>query len=112
MGFLVAFTRKMYLTNYINSLEVKIKDITEQKLDLTDTITQLTTQISDIGDNDSPAVKKLKARQAELENLDKQLEMRMQKFQAQLQAANTELQSADQALQQGISRSFSYNFGG
>lgn len=111
MGFLVAFSRKMYLTSYINSLEVKVRDMTEQRLDLTETITQLTTQISDIGDNDSAAVKKLKARQAELENLDKQLEMRMQKYQAQLQAAQTEQQSADQALQKSIERSFSYNFG-
>ena len=109
MAFLANFQRQMYLTEYVNNLEIKMKNITEQKLDLTDTITQLTTQISDIGDPDSPSVKKLKARQAELENLDKQLDMRMQKYQTQLQAANTELQSATQATQSGIKKSFSYN---
>lgn len=102
----------MYLTNYINSLERRLNDITSQKLNLTETITQLSSQISDLGNTDSPAVKKLEARKVELENLDKQLDIRMQKIQAQLQAANTELQSADQALQQNIQRSFSYNFGG
>ncbi len=112
MGFLISFNRKMYLTNYINSLERRLNDITSQKLNLTETITQLSSQISDLGNTDSPAVKKLEARKVELENLDKQLDIRMQKIQAQLQAANTELQSADQALQQNIQRSFSYNFGG
>lgn len=107
MGFLVAFSRQMYLTNYVNSLQVKVKNITEQRMELTETITQLTTQISDIGDNDSPAVKKLKARMAELENLDKQLEMRMQKYQTQLDAANTELQSTQQSVQQLVQSSFS-----
>ena len=112
MAFLVAFNRKMYLTAYVNDLQSKITDIIAQKLNLTETITQLTSQISDIGNTDSPAVKKLEARKAELENLDKQLEMQMQKMQAQLQAAQTELQSADQALAQNIQSSFSYNLGG
>ena len=102
----------MYLTNYINTLERKLNDITTQQMNLLDTITQLNSQISDIGNTDSPAVKKLEARKVELENLDKQLNVRMQKIQTQLQSANTELQSADQALQQNIQRSFSYNFGG
>ena len=112
MGFLIAFSRKMYLTSYINKLESKLNDITTQKLSLTDTISQLTRQISDIGNTDSPAVKQLEARKVELENLDKHLQMRMQKVQTQLQAANTELQSADQMLQQNLQRSFSYNAGG
>lgn len=111
MAFLANFQRQMYLTQYVNNLQIKIKNITEQKLDLTETITQLTSQISDIGDNDSPSVKKLKARQAELENLDKELDLRMQKYQTQLQAANTELQSATQATQQGVKNSFTYNVG-
>ena len=77
MGFLIAFSRKMYLTAYVNKLESKLNDITTQKLNLTDTISQLTSQISDIGNTDSPAVKQLEARKAELESLDKQLEVRM-----------------------------------
>ena len=111
MGFLVAFCRKMYLTNYTNKLQVKLNDITSQKLNLTDTITQLVSQISDIGNSDSPAVKQLEARRVELENLDRQLDIRMQKIQTQLQAANTELQATDQAVQSGIQKSFSYSAG-
>ena len=111
MGFLVAFNRKMYLTSYVHNLQVKLNDITTQKLNLTDSISKLTSDISDIGDTDSPAVKQLEARKAELENLDKQLDRRMQKIQTQLQAANTELESADQMLQQTLQRSFSYTGG-
>ena len=101
----------MYLTNYTNKLQVKLNDITSQKLNLTDTITQLVSQISDIGNSDSPAVKQLEARRVELENLDRQLDIRMQKIQTQLQAANTELQATDQAVQSGIQKSFSYSAG-
>lgn len=111
MGFLVAFDRTMYLKNYIHNLETKITDITAQKLDLTNSISQIDTEISDIGDNDSPSVKKMKARKTELENLDKELDVQMQKYQTQLQAANTELQSADQMLQQNVQKSFTYNIG-
>lgn len=111
MGFLVSFSRSMYLTSYINKLQGRLDDITTQKLNLTDTITQLTSQISDIGNTDSPAVKQLQARKVELENLDAQLELRMKKIQTQLQAATTEQQSADQMLQQNIQKSFSYNAG-
>ncbi len=111
MSFLVSFNRKMYLTNYIHQLETKITDITAQKLDLTNSISQMDSEISDIGDNDSPSVKKMKARKTELENLDKELDVQMQKYQTQLQAANTELQSADQMLQQNVQKSFTYNIG-
>ncbi len=107
MGFLTVFAREMYLTCNVNQLQMKIKNITEQRMDLTETITQFTTQISDIADNDSPTVKKLKARMAELENLDKQLEMRMKKFQTQLDAANTELKATTESRQQLVQSSFS-----
>ena len=111
MGFLVSLNRKMYLTSYIHKLQTRINDITAQKLNLTDTITKLNSQISDIGNADSPAVKKLQARRTELENFEKQIDLQLQKIQTQLQAANTELQSADQMLQSSIQKSFSYNAG-
>lgn len=111
MGFLVAFDRVMYLTNRIHGLESRMTDITTQKLNLTDTISKMSSQISDIGDPDSPAVKKLEARKLELENLDRQLDVQMQKLQTQLQAAQTERQSADGMLQNNIRQSFSYTAG-
>ena len=112
MGFLITFNRKMYLTAYINNLQSKITDITAQRLRFSDEITKYTSEIGDIGDTESPAVKKLEARKKELENLDKKLEAELQKYQTQLQASQTELQSADQALQQSIAQSFRYSLGG
>lgn len=109
MGFLAVFCRKMYLTACVNHLESKLNNITTQKLSLLDTISQLSTEISDISNTDSPAVKQLEARRVELENLDKQLEVRMQKVQTQLQAANTELESCNQALDSRLKDSFSYS---
>ena len=94
--------------NYVHSIETRINDITQKKLNMTNTIAELNTQINDIGDNDSPAVKKLEARKIELENFEKKLDIELQKLQAQLQAATTEEQSADQMLQDNISKSFSY----
>lgn len=108
MGFLVAFNRKMYLTNYIHNLQTQLNDRTSMKLQATDQIAKLNSQMSDLGDNDSPAVKKLEARKVEIEQLEKKLDVEMQKIQTQLQAANTELQSADQMLEQNLQRSFSY----
>ena len=111
MGFLVSFNRKLYLTNYIHTLETQLNDRTSLKLQATNDITKLNSQISDIGNPDSPAVKKLEARKVELENFEKKIDVEIQKIQTQLQAANTEIQSADQMLQQNIQRSFSYKAG-
>ena len=111
MGFLISFNRKMYLTTYIHNLESKINDITEQKLSMSHRIAALNSEINDIADSDSPAVKQLRSERARIEALEKKLDIEIQKYQTQLQAANAEIQSADQALQEGIKTSFSYNVG-
>lgn len=111
MGFLIAFDRKIFLTNYINILERKINDITEEKLSMADRIATLNSEINDISDSDSPAVKQLRSEKARIEVLEKKLDVELQKYQAQLQAANTEIQSANQALQKGIEDSFSWSLG-
>ena len=108
MGFLTSFSRSMYLTNYINTLQIQLDDITSEQIALSNTVSQLQSQISEINDNDSAAVKQLFARKTELEALDKQLSQRLEKIKHQLQAANTEKQSADQMLQLNIQRSFTY----
>lgn len=108
MGFLVSFSRKLYLTHYINSIEAKITEKTDEKIQLTNQITEYVTKINDIGNTDSPAVKKLQKMKAEIEAMEKKVDIEMQKLQTQLQAANTEMQSADQMLQQETQRSFTY----
>lgn len=112
MGYLIAFTRKMYLLHETNKIQSRINDITSQKMNLTDTISQLVSDISDMGDPDSPAVKQLEARRVQLENLEKKLDLRIQKYQTKLQAAQTEMNTVDSLLQQGIKQTFSYAGGG
>ena len=106
MGFLLAFSRKMYLTQYSHSIERRLNAKTAEKLRYTDTIAEYTSQINDIGDPDSPAVKKLEARKAEIEKYERKIDIEIQKLQTQLQAANTEIQSLDQAVQKGVQDSF------
>lgn len=111
MGFLVAFSRKMYLTSYIHNIQAQLNDMTAQKLEFTNLIAQLNSDINDIGNSDSPSVKKMKSELAAIEALEKRLDMKIQKLQTQMEAANTELQSADSALSNGIQSSFNIKYG-
>ena len=77
MGFLVSFSRKMYLTQYMHNLERRLNDKTTEKLKYTDQIAEYTTQINDISDSDSPAVKKLQAKKAELEKMKAEIQEKM-----------------------------------
>ena len=112
MAFLTQLSRKMYLTDYINKTEMKLSDLTRQKLDMTDDITRLTSQISDIGNNESPAVKKLEARLAELKMFDAKLDIEKQKMETKLQAAQTEMNSLSQSLNNSIQSSFTVHYAG
>ncbi len=112
MGFLLSFQRKMYLTNYLNTLQSKINEQTSYQMGIAEEIARTTSSINKIGDKDSPDVKQLEAQKAELEAIDKRCSMELQKLQTQYQAAQTEMQSADQTLQQTIQDSFSYKLAG
>lgn len=112
MAFLTLFSRKIYLTDYINRTEDKLTNLTRQKLEMSDHISQITSQISDISNHESPSVKKLEARLAELKQFDARLDMEKQKLETKLQAANTEMQSLSQSLNSSIQSSFTVNYGG
>lgn len=111
MGFLVAFSRKMSLTSYIHNIQAQLNDMTAQKLEFTNLIAQLNSDINDIGNSDSPSVKKMKSELNAIEALEKRLDMKIQKLQTQMEAANAELQSADNALNSGIQSSFNIKYG-
>lgn len=111
MAFLLAFTRKMTLTNYVNTLQSKLTKLTEAKLELTNEIANATTSIKDL-DSKSDEVKQIQALKARLEARDKEMDVEIQKLQTQLQAAQTELQASDQMLQQETEKSFNINYCG
>ena len=108
MGFLLSFQRKMYLTNYLNSIQSRINELTSYQMSIAEEISRTT---SSIKKNDVYASLE-KAQKEELEAIDKKCSMELQKLQSQYQAAQTELQSADQLLQQTIQDSFSYKLAG
>lgn len=112
MAIFPQLSRKMYLIDYVNKTEMTLTDLTRQKLDMTDDITRLTSQISDMSDHESPAVKKLEARLAELKQFEAKLDLQKQKIEAKLQAANTELNSLSESLNNSIQSSFTVRYAG
>lgn len=112
MGFLVLHSRQIMLTDYVNKLQGSLADMTREKLSLTNDITKLTSQISDISNHESPAVKKLEARLAELKQFEAKIDIEIQNKQTQIQAAQTELNSVKESLSGAIQSSFAIKYGG
>lgn len=112
MGFLVLHMQQQMLLNQVNNLQCSLTDMTREKLSLTNDITKLTSQISDISNHESPAVKKLEARLAELKQFESKMDLEIQNQQTQLQAAQTQLNSVKESLGGAIQSSFSIKYGG
>lgn len=107
MGMATAQMRLMYLNAYRLDLEYKVQLITEAKMNLSKTVTDLLNVGTDL-DSDDPVVKKLQARKERLNVMEKKLDMQMQKYQQKLQMIEKEMQSCEQMLQKNIDRSFKY----
>ena len=99
--------RLMYLNAYRLDLEYKVQLISEAKMNLSKTCTDLLNVGSDL-DSDDPLVKKLEARKERLNVMEKQLDMKMEQYKQKLQMIETEYQSCEQMLQKNIERSFKY----
>ena len=107
MGMATAQLRLMYLNAYRLDLEYKVQLISEAKMNLSKTCTDLLNVGSDL-DSDDPLVKKLEARKERLNVMEKQLDMKMEQYKQKLQMIDTEYQSCEQMLQKNIERSFKY----
>lgn len=107
MGMATSQLRLMYLNSYRNDLEFKIQLITEAKMNLSKTCTDLLNVGTDL-DADDPMIKKLEARKEHLNIMEKKLDMQMQQYQNSLKMVETEMQSCEQMLQKNIERSFKY----
>ncbi len=107
MGMATAQLRLMYLNAYRLDLEYKVQLISEAKMNLSKTCTDLLNVGSDL-DSDDPLVKKLEARKERLNVMEKQLDMKMEQYKQKLQMIETEYQSCEQMLQKNIERSFKY----
>lgn len=111
MGVLTSYNRVLYLKDLSQMLEQDLKNYTDLQNNLIEKTSQLHAEINDIGDSDSASVKVLKAREQELEALDRKIQREMTKIQTRLQATDREIQDANQMLQKNIQTSFSYSIG-
>ena len=111
MGFITGSIRLLYLTQLRNDLEYKIMLISEAKLDMSKSITDLMEVGTDL-DPDSPIIKNMKARRDRLQQVEKRLDEQMTIYQNKLKAVDTEIQSAQSMVDKGIQLSFKYGTGG
>lgn len=107
MGMATSQLRLMYLSAYRLDLEYKIQLITEAKMNLSKTCTDLLNVGTDL-DSDDPMVKMLEARKERLNQMEKKLDMQLQQYQNKLKMIETEYGSCESMLQKNIERSFKY----
>ena len=97
----------MYLNAYRLDLEYKMQLITEAKMNLSKTCTDLINVGTDLS-SDDPVVKMLEARKERLNQMEKKLDIQMQQYQQKLQMINQEYGSCEKMLSDNIQRSFKY----
>ena len=107
MGFVTGSIRLLYLTQLRNDLEHKIMLISEAKMDMARSITELMSVGTDL-DSDSPIIKNMKARRDKMKLIEQELDQKMEQYKIKLQAVDREIQSAQAVVDKGIERSFSY----
>ncbi len=107
MGLATAQMRSIYLFLYKADLEYKIQLITEAKMNLGKTVTDLMNAGTDLT-TDDPVVKKLEARKERLHTMEKQLDYQLAMYQNKLKMIDTELESSAALVDKNIKFSFTY----
>ncbi len=107
MGLIVSHIRVMYLRNLRLDLEYKLMLITQTKMTLSKSVSDLM-QVGNDFDPESPTTKMLQQRQAKLKLLEQQLDAQMAQYNTRLQMVNTEYDNAVRMRDENIKRSFSY----
>lgn len=107
MGLIVAQIRLMYLQQQRLDLEYKIQLITQTKLGLSASVSDLM-QVGNDYDPESPTTKMLQQRQAKLKVLEQKLDQQMAMYNTRLKMIEAETQSAQQMLDKNIQQSFRY----
>ena len=107
MGLIVAQIRLMYLQQQRLDLEYKIQLITQTKLGLSASVSDLM-QVGNDYDPESPTTKMLQQRQAKLKVLEQKLDQQMAMYNSRLKMIEAETQSAQAMLDKNIQQSFRY----
>lgn len=107
MGLITSQIRLLYLQQQRLDLEYKIQLITQAKMGLSQSVSDLM-QVGNDYDPESPTTKMLQQRQAKLKVLEQKLDLQMQQYQTRLKMIDTEYQSCQGMLDKNIQQSFSY----
>jgi len=107
MGLLIATIRKQYLIAYKNELEYKIQLITQAKMGLSQSVSDLLNVGTDL-DPENPVVKQLEQRKEKLNLLEKKLDMQMNEYQEKLKMVDAEMQSCESMFDKNVQTAFSY----
>lgn len=107
MGLLIATIRKQYLLAYRNELEYKIQLITQSKMSLSQSVSDLLHAGTDL-DPENPVVKQLEQRKEKLNLLEKKLDLQMAEYQEKLKMVEAEIQSCETMFDKSVQSAFSY----
>lgn len=111
MGLLSASIRKQYLIAYKNELEFKLQTISQAKMGLSQSVSDLLNVGTDL-DPESAVVKQLEQRKARLNLLEKKLDLQMNEYQEKLKMVEKEMESCDAMFESNLKTSFTYGGGG
>ena len=111
MGLIAAAIRKQYLIAYRHDLEYKVQLISQAKMGLASSVTDLLNTGTDLNP-DNPIIKQLEQRKEKLNLLEKKLDMEMNTYNAKLSIIEVEMKSCDAMLEKNIQTAFSYGGGG
>lgn len=107
MGLISATIRKQYLIAYKNELEYKVQLISQARMSLSSSVTDLMNAGTDL-DPESPVIKQLNQRKEKLNLLEKKLEMQMSQYNAKLKMIETEMDSCNSMIDGNMKTAFSY----
>lgn len=107
MGLIVSQIRVMYLQQLRLDLEYKIQLITQSKMSLSQSVSDLM-QVGNDFDPESPTTKMLQQRQAKLKVLEQKLDQQLAQYNTRLKMVDTEYESAVAMRDKNIQSSFSY----
>ena len=108
MGLLTSQIRLMYLQQQRLDLEYKIQLITQTKMGLSQSVSDLM-QVGNDYDPESPTTQMLQQRQAKLKVLEQKLDMQMQEYQNRLKMIDAEYDSCQGMMDKNIQSSFKYS---
>lgn len=107
MGVVLSYSRLIEQIRQISDLESQLQRIADDRKVMMNQITAVT-DVGDLTNTDSAAVKELSALKERLKILDRELDIKQEVIKNRLQAVQADRDSTEAMLQSNIQTSFSY----